>query len=88
MSTSAVLNLRGAIAIFFAGSLTVFGESLGLPSRMVLIYDGIHYDPLYSTGPAGQVPRHGTQDTGLGHSMSLAEGDGAPGQRRDPAGAR
>ena len=77
MSTSAVLNLRGAIAIFFAGSLTVFGESLGLPSRMVLIYDGIHYDPLYSTGPAGQVPRHGTQDTG--RIMSLAEGDGAPG---------
>lgn len=72
--------------MFSAGSLTVFGESLGLPSRMVLIYDGIHYDPLYSTGPAGQVTRHRTLFSG--HNMSLAEGDGAPGQRRDPAGAR
>jgi len=30
-----------------SGSLTLFGEGQNFPSRMVLIYDGIHYDPLY-----------------------------------------
>lgn len=35
------------------GSFTRFGESLDLPTRMVLIYDGIHYDALYNVGPDG-----------------------------------
>lgn len=30
-----------------SGSLTQFGEGLNFPTRMLLIYDGIHYDPLY-----------------------------------------
>ena len=27
--------------------MTRFGECSGFPHRMVLLYDGIHYDPLY-----------------------------------------
>jgi len=30
-----------------SGSRTVFGEGRDFPQRMVLIYDGIHYDPLH-----------------------------------------
>jgi len=30
-----------------SGCLTRFGETENYPQRMVLIYDGIHYDPLY-----------------------------------------
>lgn len=30
-----------------SGSMTRFGECCGFPQRMVLLYDGIHYDPLY-----------------------------------------
>ena len=30
-----------------AGSQTIFGENQNFPQRMVLIYDGIHYDPLF-----------------------------------------
>ena len=29
------------------GFVTNFGEAIGSGQRMVLIYDGIHYDPLY-----------------------------------------
>ena len=37
----------------FSGSMTIFGEGHDFPSRMVLIYDGIHYDPLYYKTPEG-----------------------------------
>jgi len=36
-----------------SGSMTIFGEGHDFPSRMVLIYDGIHYDPLYYKTPEG-----------------------------------
>jgi len=38
-----------------SGSLTIFGEAMNFPTRMVLIYDGIHYDPLYYQAPGGSV---------------------------------
>jgi ubiquitin thioesterase OTU1 len=33
--------------------MTRFGEGKGFSERMVLLYDGIHYDPLYLPLPAG-----------------------------------
>ena len=33
--------------IHYPGSQTIFGETQNFPQRMVLIYDGIHYDPLF-----------------------------------------
>jgi len=30
-----------------SGSVTIFGEGNSFPQRMLLLYDGIHYDPLY-----------------------------------------
>lgn len=33
-----------------SGLITDFGEGIGAGQRMVLIYDGIHYDPLYLAG--------------------------------------
>lgn len=38
-----------------SGSSTIFGETMDFPSRMVLIYDGIHYDPLYNEAPDGTI---------------------------------
>jgi len=48
-----------AVVDTVSGSLTIFGEGLNFPSRMVLIYDGIHYDPLHL--PSGQSV-HSTSD--------------------------
>jgi len=49
-----------------SGSLTIFGEALDFPSRMVLIYDGIHYDPLYYTAPDGTTQTvHPTSDSSI-----------------------
>ena len=46
-----------------SGSFTRFGESLNFSTRMVLIYDGIHYDALYSVGPGGtEMTVHPTTD--------------------------
>ena len=46
-----------------SGSFTRFGESHNFPTRMVLIYDGIHYDALFSVGPGGtEVSVHPTSD--------------------------
>ena len=48
----------------FEGSMTIFGEALNFPSRMVLIYDGIHYDPLYYSAVDGSTQTvHPTSDT-------------------------
>jgi len=47
-------------------SLTIFGEALDFPSRMVLIYDGIHYDPLYYEAPDGTTQTvHSTSDSSI-----------------------
>ena len=49
-----------------SGSFTRFGESHNFPTRMVLIYDGIHYDALFSVGPGGsEVAVHPTTDLRL-----------------------
>jgi len=49
-----------------SGSLTIFGEALNFPSRMVLIYDGIHYDPLYYSAPDGTIQTvHPTSDSSI-----------------------
>ena len=37
-------------------SLTRFGEAAGFSQRMLLIYDGIHYDPLYLEPAGGGRP--------------------------------
>jgi len=49
-----------------SGSMTIFGEALDFPSRMVLIYDGIHYDPLFHTAPDGTTQTvHPTSDSSI-----------------------
>lgn len=49
-----------------SGSFTRFGESHNFPTRMVLIYDGIHYDALFSVGPGGtEVSVHPTSDLSI-----------------------
>jgi len=49
-----------------SGSFTRFGESHNFPTRMVIIYDGIHYDALYSVGPGGsEVTVHPTSDLSI-----------------------
>jgi len=49
-----------------SGCTTIFGEALNFPSRMVLIYDGIHYDPLYYSAPDGTTQTvHPTSDTSI-----------------------
>jgi ubiquitin thioesterase OTU1 len=49
-----------------SGSMTIFGEALNFPSRMVLIYDGIHYDPLYYSAVDGSTQTvHPTSDTSI-----------------------
>eukprot|EP00092_Neocalanus_flemingeri_P023715 GFUD01025721.1.p1 GENE.GFUD01025721.1~~GFUD01025721.1.p1 ORF type:complete len:348 (-),score=97.11 GFUD01025721.1:229-1209(-) len=49
-----------------SGSMTIFGEALNFPSRMVLIYDGIHYDPLYYPAPDGTDQTvHSTSDASI-----------------------
>jgi len=46
-----------------SGSTTVFGETNNFPTRMVLIYDGIHYDALYDTREDGsEVTVHSVND--------------------------
>jgi len=35
-----------------SGSISKFGEDKDYPHRVFLIYDGIHYDPLYLESPA------------------------------------
>ena len=46
-----------------SGSTTVFGETNNFPPRMVLIYDGIHYDALYDTREDGsEVTVHSVND--------------------------
>ena len=46
-----------------SGSTTVFGETNNFPTRMVLIYDGIHYDALYDTRDDGsEVSVHSVND--------------------------
>ena len=46
-----------------SGSTTVFGETNNFPTRMVLIYDGIHYDALYDTREDGsEVSVHSVND--------------------------
>jgi hypothetical protein len=42
--------------VVFPGSMTRFGECSGFPQRMVLLYDGIHYDSLYLQLP-GQLDK-------------------------------
>jgi len=47
-------------------SQTIFGEALDFTSRMVLIYDGIHYDPLYYAAPDGTIQTvHLTSDSSI-----------------------
>lgn len=49
-----------------SGCTTIFGEALNFPSRMVLIYDGIHYDPLYYSAPDGTTQTvHPTSDSSI-----------------------
>merc|ERR1712130_730368 len=49
-----------------SGCMTIFGEALNFPSRMVLIYDGIHYDPLYYSASDGSTQTvHPTSDSSI-----------------------
>ena len=59
------LNLQVQIVVVdtLSGSTTVFGETNNFPTRMVLIYDGIHYDALYDTREDGsEVTVHSVND--------------------------
>lgn len=38
-----------------SGSISKFGEDKSYPYRVFLIYDGIHYDPLYLESPDSTV---------------------------------
>lgn len=60
-----VLYLQVQIVVVdtLSGSTTVFGETNNFPTRMVLIYDGIHYDALYDTREDGsEVTVHSVND--------------------------
>ena len=48
--------------MIFTGSLTIFGEALNFQTRMVLIYDGIHYDALYDKQGSTEVSIHPVSD--------------------------
>jgi hypothetical protein len=49
-----------------SGKVYIFGEGAGYPRRVYLMYDGLHYDPLYSStsparcifSPSGTIPLH------------------------------
>jgi len=49
-----------------SGSMTIFGEACNFPTRMVLIYDGIHYDALYDAKNDGtEVTVHSVNDESI-----------------------
>lgn len=54
-----------------SGSLTRFGESCSFRERMLLIYDGIHYDPLYKKTGSSDKTIFSTSDSSI---LDLAKG--------------
>lgn len=44
-------GLEVAVIDTQSGSISKFGEDKNYPHRVFLIYDGIHYDPLYLESP-------------------------------------
>lgn len=54
-----------------------FGEDAGYQKRVLLIYDGIHYDPLQRVLPGSDVPPHTifstTDDVILAQALELAD---------------
>lgn len=48
-----------------SGSMTIFGETCNFPTRMVLIYDGIHYDALYDKTDGAEVTVHSVNDESI-----------------------
>ena len=49
-------------SLSITGSMTIFGETCNFPTRMVLIYDGIHYDALYDNTDGTEVTVHSVND--------------------------
>ena len=49
-------------SLSITGSMTIFGETCNFPTRMVLIYDGIHYDALYDKTDGTEVTVHSVND--------------------------
>lgn len=55
-----------AVVDTVSGSQTIFGESQSFPSLMVLIYDGIHYDPLFLRATDGSIKTvHSSKDESI-----------------------
>jgi len=71
-----------------SGSLTRFGESCNFRERMILIYDGIHYDPLYlnSNGVTAKTIFSSSDDSMLDLAKQFAQEAKATHNYTDTAG--
>jgi len=70
-----------------SGSQTIFGESQNFPQRMVLIYDGIHYDPLFLRDSGEIKTVHSSKDQRIvGLALVVAEEAKAAHQYTDTTG--
>jgi len=63
------LEVEIVVIDIISGSRTIFGECKGFDSRMCLIYDGIHYDPLYRRTENGSMKTlHSSKDDSVLHA--------------------
>jgi len=70
-----------------SGSQTIFGENQNFPQRMVLIYDGIHYDPLFLRDSGEVKTVHSSKDQRIiGLALAVAEEAKAAHQYTDTTG--
>jgi len=70
-----------------SGSQTIFGENQNFPQRMVLIYDGIHYDPLFLRDISGVKTVHSSSDERITRlALAFAEEAKAAHQYTDTTG--